>query len=408
MAIRTISAAGGNWNATATWVGGVVPTSSDSVLGDATSGQLTINVGATCQFVDFTNYTQTLTLNGSNFTLGLAGGTSIFGSGMNFAIVGTPNIICNVNHSFTQNTTNRISRLSFGGGTKTLNTDLYVAGFLIGATTAVSNGFTIYINTLFDYNGSSTNRIGGTTELIIDGNVAWNVSTWQRTTLPNCPTKIDASGSTITCSQSLSPIGRFEILNGTVVGSSPSQFYISLSLLSVPIIKITNGQYFSFYCATSNNITFEGTSQIKDLFLANTSTPASSETTKIITDTNMTIRNIVAGDIGNYRTLRLPVAYTFNVAGFLLIAPYDFSNNNAAQDFTILIKSDTPGTKVNLNYTGSLCMNYYVNFTDINASGGNTIYTYNGTISNSDNIQSVLTYPPILGGGGGGSFTFVS
>ena len=87
---RTIAAGGGNWNSTSTWVEGAVPTSSDFVVGNASSGQLTINVAAACQYVDFTNWTNTLTMN-NTLTLSLASSTNTFGSGMSFA--GTNSII---------------------------------------------------------------------------------------------------------------------------------------------------------------------------------------------------------------------------------------------------------------------------------------------------------------------------
>ncbi len=400
MAIRTISAAGGNWNSTATWVGGVIPTSSDSVLGDATSGQLTINVAATCQFVDFTNYTQTLTMGTSNFTFGLAGATSIFGSGMTF-VNGTGRIVCNVNHTFTQNTTSRF-RLQIGAGTKTLTTNLYLSSLNLSSTTSVVDGNRMYLNTDFSTN-SANNRIGGTTELVIDGNTSWSVISWQRTTLPNTPTIIDASGSTITCSTTLQPTGRLEILNGTI--NFTAQATINLTSGSVPILKITNGQLFTFISSTSGNITFESTPQIQDFYINNTNVNPAIDTTKILTDTNMTMRNIIAGGFGTYYKVVLPIGYTFDIDAFLLTSQYDLLIPTDVYDITI--KSNTPGTKVVVNYTGSLCMNYYVNFTDIDASGGNTIFTYNGTISNSDNIQSVSTYPPSLGGGQT-AYTFAS
>ena len=52
MAQRTISPGGGDWNLTATWVEGAVPTTSDHIVGDASSGQLTVNVNATVQYLD--------------------------------------------------------------------------------------------------------------------------------------------------------------------------------------------------------------------------------------------------------------------------------------------------------------------------------------------------------------------
>jgi len=63
MAIRTVSNAGGNYNATATWVESAVPTSADDVVFTSTSGQLTVNVASSCKSINFTNYTGTFTRN---------------------------------------------------------------------------------------------------------------------------------------------------------------------------------------------------------------------------------------------------------------------------------------------------------------------------------------------------------
>jgi hypothetical protein len=56
MPTRTISDAGGNWNAAATWAEGAVPTSADDVVANATSGNLTINATATCKSLVLTGY----------------------------------------------------------------------------------------------------------------------------------------------------------------------------------------------------------------------------------------------------------------------------------------------------------------------------------------------------------------
>lgn len=72
MATRTISAAGGNYNAPGTWDEGVVPTASDDVVarGDGTSGPLTITAAAACRSANFTNYTGTLTHNAFAWSIG--------------------------------------------------------------------------------------------------------------------------------------------------------------------------------------------------------------------------------------------------------------------------------------------------------------------------------------------------
>ena len=62
MAVFTVANGGGNINAGATYVGGVAPTSADTIDFTATSGQLTVNIGFAIAGIDFTNYTDTLTM----------------------------------------------------------------------------------------------------------------------------------------------------------------------------------------------------------------------------------------------------------------------------------------------------------------------------------------------------------
>lgn len=81
MSTRTISDAGGNWNATGTWVEGAVPTSLDDVVATATSGNLTINVIANCKSIDFTNYTGQVT---HNAVVLAVYGSALFVAGMSY------------------------------------------------------------------------------------------------------------------------------------------------------------------------------------------------------------------------------------------------------------------------------------------------------------------------------------
>jgi hypothetical protein len=58
----TVKNTGGNVNAGGTYVGGVAPGTTDTVICDGTSGQLTINTTTTVGKINFSGYTGTLTM----------------------------------------------------------------------------------------------------------------------------------------------------------------------------------------------------------------------------------------------------------------------------------------------------------------------------------------------------------
>jgi len=76
MATITISNTGGNWNATPSWVGGVVPGAADNVVATATSGNLTVTANTSILTVNFTNYISTFTVN-SGITLTINGNLTL-------------------------------------------------------------------------------------------------------------------------------------------------------------------------------------------------------------------------------------------------------------------------------------------------------------------------------------------
>lgn len=85
MATITASPTGGNWNATAAWVGGVVPGAGDDVLLTATSGNMTINVASSVLSLDCTGYTGTLT-HAAAVTFTVAGLKLLLVAGMTYTL----------------------------------------------------------------------------------------------------------------------------------------------------------------------------------------------------------------------------------------------------------------------------------------------------------------------------------
>lgn len=171
MAVITISNTGGNWNATTTWVGGVVPVLGDSVVAAATSGPLTVNITtAACTSINFTNYVNTFTIS-SGQTLTVSGGVT-FVAGM--TVAGTGTFAVNATSSFTSAGLAMPFGISFSGAiTVTLQDNLTVNGLLsLGstATTTSINGNTITASGGVTMNGTGTTTIvTGTTNLKVTG-----------------------------------------------------------------------------------------------------------------------------------------------------------------------------------------------------------------------------------------------
>jgi hypothetical protein len=126
MATFTVSATGGNWSSTSTWVGGVLPAAGDDIVANASSGNLTVDGNRTCLSINFTNYTNTFTINnGVTLSVSINSGTAItLGSGMTY----TSSTTGVLSHIAANNTTINfngitIPRLTLGGnggGTRTV------------------------------------------------------------------------------------------------------------------------------------------------------------------------------------------------------------------------------------------------------------------------------------------------
>lgn len=171
MAVRTVSNTGGNWNATATWVGGVVPsTTLDTVAFTATSGQLTVNVASTCIGIDFTNYvniitfTALLTINGP-VNLGAVGYTQAGASGIRVGTTATHTsggVTWSRLWTF-QGTSQTYTMSGTWTFTGTLNFSAITAMTLTGSTINTA-GLTV----------TTTATVSGTTAIVFNSTGTWN------------------------------------------------------------------------------------------------------------------------------------------------------------------------------------------------------------------------------------------
>lgn len=132
MATRTISALGGNYNATATWVEAAVPTNLDDVvaLPAGASGTLVVNVSSACNSMNLTNFTNTLSVNNQ---LAISG-TTTFPAGMTYS--GSSTLLINGPGTLTSNgniITGPMS-ISVNSATKSLADNWTVNGLFTSVT----------------------------------------------------------------------------------------------------------------------------------------------------------------------------------------------------------------------------------------------------------------------------------
>jgi hypothetical protein len=172
MATITISNTGGNWNATSSWVGGVIPTVADDVVATATSGNLTVTATAAALSINFTNYVGTFVVN-SGITLTIGNGTTNTGgtftmvSGMNVGLTSTGTL------SFAATAT-----LSSGGITWPGNIILIVTPNTAGQTRTFTLGspWSVNGNLSITFGATSQSVILNSNSMTVRGNLTMGTS----------------------------------------------------------------------------------------------------------------------------------------------------------------------------------------------------------------------------------------
>ena len=242
MAVYTVSNAGGNYNTGSTWVGGVVPSTTDSIAFSSTSGNLTINVSSTCSGVNFTNYTGTVTFSTSLISTG----TINFGSG-GYNVAGSNSLVVTTTTSITSNGTAWKGNFQIAGSsqTYTLNDAMVVNGTLtISPTTqATLSGFSLTAKGNVTH--STSGNLIGTTNFVLGGTGTWNHSSTGSIYLN---TNINTSGTLTFGTAVRFGTSTLTYTSGTIIVTGSTLFLNSSCSLNC------NGINFE-------NITFGGTSQ---------------------------------------------------------------------------------------------------------------------------------------------------
>jgi hypothetical protein len=465
MPTRTISVAGGNWNATGTWVGGVVPIAGDDIIGDATSGNLTINVAtANMLFFNLSNYLGTLTLNQAMNINGGVGNTTTFSPTMSFATATSysdTNGICFNNTSTAHSIRTNGKKLPWvaslkGGGANslTLLDNLNCETLSIGygnANTVIGGTFSINLNHLNRSagGGGSFGFISAATTAALNfvgPTASYRVATAGQSA-PICITSIRVNidvGTNGTFS-TISPFGLaggtttnhtynwisgnlggtkelllFDINNGNNIcrldfagaGTWSNVYYNDINTTAIDRRLELNSNLFFNNMEASPTITAYSATTRRALTLSGTGALKGGRLKALPYLSQIlfagTPLSIIGSPTYSSPMIRLNPGAT-HVLSDIEVKGDDtgiqFRNSNNQVSNNALIASATASVRATLNFTGSSDLpSFWVQYTDIDASGGNMIYNFGGSQSNSLNIGTAS----FGGGSATTAFTFVN
>jgi hypothetical protein len=407
MATRTISNAGGNYNATTTWVEGIVPTSSDNVVATSTSGQLTVNVNSSCLTIDLTNYTNTLTLSAA---LNTYGNVITFPSGC--TATGNGSIVTLAGVTLKQGATITGSWALYFSSTSTTYT---LASNWTTPGTSVFNGTgTILISGTFNYNMGGGLYVGssltitpgtGTPTLIFTGTGGWSGSS---NSSLRVNTTINMPGQTLTLAASAAyNTGIFTYIAGTIVATGNTFYILATTDLSTGIDLITSW----------NNIELGGTSSTFNLG-ANLAMSGALTFAGITALTLTGAFKISCGSISNLNASGCAVTLSGNVVSSGAFTSYLTSTFNG---FTIScgglsILSGTISGSANVVLTGgtwsqvsglsSLANNLTINSAGVVTISGSVVFTGTktltytaGTVATTGSTLTLIGTPTLNTGG---------
>lgn len=370
MAVITVSNTGGNWNATTTWVGGVIPVLGDDVITAATSGPLTVNTTtAACTSINFTNYTNTFTIS-SGQTLTVSGNVT-FVAGM--TVAGTGTLAVNVTATLTSAGKTLTGSLTFSGTSQvfTFADNWTISGNLtLSGTTAMTlTSNTIYVGG--NLTSTTAAATSGTTTIVLNGTGTWSNSS---TGVLSCNLTINTSG-TITVSGTV----RFNSATLTHLGGSVVTTGSTLSMVNNTTLN-TSGMTWGTI-TNAGNITVTLTSDLNVVNLtSNSSGTVNFNSNNIYVSGNLShigtgiiagTSNIILNGTGTWSVTSTGTYrnnLTINTTGTITISGNVYYNTNTLKYTAGTVI--TTGSTLNITLNGTTTL-------DTNGIIWNSIYTGN-------------------------------
>lgn len=356
-----------SWNVTTNWSAtdggvsvGAIPTSADDVFLTANSGDLNMNAAGVCLSFNCTGYTRTL-----------SGASALTVSGnvtLSSTMIVTYTGLLTINAAASIDSAGKtLTNVTFGLATiYTLLSDLRISGNFVsgGAGTKTINGFNMYVGGNFT---TSTTVINGTTNIILNG--AAN-PTWSGTQTISNPITINGN---VTISGSINCAGNLIYSGGTVTTIGSTMNFTGTNQ------QINSGSI------NWNNITFGGSGSAILLSNLNASGILTlGGTGKIFAGTFGFVANTLSMGGGATTNYVLQTGNIYRVTNSFIATSSNPVN-------IVNIKSSVDGTKATLTLdSGATCSVGYVNFQDIDASGGRKINTFNGTVTNCNNVEGYV------------------
>lgn len=430
MAVYTVANGGGNINAGATYVGGIAPSSTDTIDFTATSGQLTVNINFIIAGIDFTNYANTLTINASLISTG----NVTLSSTMTITTTsGVPLLRIDASVTLTSNGKIFPYDLTINSGISSTIT-LADNWTVLGTVTNSASLVTINGNTL-NCSGSVTwsqQNSGGTTLFVLNGTGTFTAAGTFKNNLT-----INTAG-TITISGTVSySTGTLTYTAGTVVTTSSTLSITATSTLNTDGIIWNNFSNFAntpvtltsdLYCTgTFRTQTAAGTLNGFNIYcsgnLLTDSGNASGGTTNIILTGTGTWTGIGSNTLRNNLTIKSTASIiisgniAYNTGTFIVEAgaQVNASNSSLTVQATATTTFDISTIKLNNFYLGgastvnTLQLNsplYITGTAFLGASSqgqtinGSPVYIENGTLtSGGGNQGAVLGTSQIIANG---------